>query len=191
MSIEPIVSHAPVLQASKVPGMPLALHTSTTPGMLTTQSMPSTPAIPESSATVQSSPPDPNTSRTTLTFPHSSPPSYNSVAPSSSLNLAHFGFLEQASSLLVHNGFAIEVCEHIHVALQLESQYWVPSFVRAGIHLSVALELQDIFKNNMILRELNDELACRVVTTESPVGDEHDGNTTSDDFFDLTLDSDE
>jgi len=113
------------------------------------------------------------------------------VAPSSGLNLTHFGFPQQASSLLVRNGLVIEVCEHVHAALQLESQYWVPSFVRAGIPLSVALELQDIFENDAISRELDDELARRVVTAESPAGDEHDGDSMFDDFFDLTLDSDD
>ena len=105
--------------------------------------------------------------------------------------MAHFGFPQQASNLLVRNGLTIEVCEHVHAALQLESQYWVPSFVRAGIPLSVALDLQDIFENDMISRELDDEFARRVVMTELLTEDEHDDDTTFDRFFDLTLDSDD
>jgi len=61
--------------------------------------------------------------------------------------------------------------------------------VRAGVPLSIALDLQDIFENEAIYQEVNDELEHRA-TSESPAGDESDSDMTFDNFIDLTLDSD-
>ena len=132
---------------------------------------------------------DPNALWTTTTVQDSPPPTYSSVAECSELTMAHFRFPREASSLLEQNGCRIEVCEHVHAALQLESQYWVLAFVRAGVPLSIALDLQDIFENEAIYQEVNDELEHRA-TSESPAGDESDSDMTFDNFIDLTLDSD-
>ena len=56
---------------------------------------------------------------------------------------------------------------------------------------TVALELQDIFEDDVISQGLDDESACSVMTTESLAGDEHDDDIMFGNFFDLTLESDE
>ena len=77
----------------------------------------------------------------------------------------------------------IQVCEDIRVALELESQYWVQTFVQEGVSLGLALELQDAFENDLIYGA--SEVSECSPTSEFQVG--HVDELISSEFVDLTL----
>jgi len=77
----------------------------------------------------------------------------------------------------------IQVCEDIRAALELESQYWVRTFVQAGISLGLALDLQDAFENDLIY-------GASEVSQYSPSSEFRVGRVDeliSSEFVDLTL----
>jgi len=60
----------------------------------------------------------------------------------------------------------MQQCEDVQMVLQLESQHWVPAFIYAGIHMEVALNLQDIFESAVLFGDtgevLDSECSSRV-----------------------------
>jgi hypothetical protein len=82
-----------------------------------------------------------------------------------------------------NNGFMVQICEDIHVALQQESQYWVPSFVHTGVPLDLALELQDIFENEAIYGDSAEPDSYSASRSEAWYTDEDTSG-----IIDLTLD---
>jgi len=77
----------------------------------------------------------------------------------------------------------IQVCKDICMALELESQYWVRTFVQASISLGLALDLQDTFENDLIYGA--SEVSQYSPSSEFQVGCVNE--LISSEFVDITL----